>query len=130
MESGLVTFCCHGFITFVISKEFKLPPVNPTSMRERRRYHDAQERRVSRLARKQAPVSPCYPTNPQLDGEDGEDDRFRYNRANSFTASRPRLHAVELNKLQVTCSETYTEVTEIIFPEHCNSLGTICFVDP
>ncbi|KAI8899834.1 HotDog domain-containing protein [Globomyces pollinis-pini] len=118
METGDVVICCFGFFTFVALPKRQLPSVTPSSMRERRRYHEAQERRDRRLRTTKELPQPCYPyTHPSLDS--GVDDpKTRYGRSGSFSENRTlRIESIQC------CSDTYTEVIEIVFPEHCNSLG-------
>jgi acyl-CoA hydrolase len=126
MRSGIVNLCCQGCFTFVSTdRKSKLPILLPQTMRERRRYHDAQERRQPRLEKKRRIPMPCVP-NAASELESGEEKDEREKR-NSFTESKPRLYSIDPlsnnNSMVVNCSETYTEVTQIIFPEHCNSQG-------
>ncbi|KAJ3272387.1 Acyl-coenzyme A thioesterase 12 [Terramyces sp. JEL0728] len=113
MLTGGITFCCSGF-----------PMIIPNSMRERRRYHEAQERRNNRLSKKMYTPNPCLPYAPKGQEEDLEEKgTMKAFRKHSFTESRVRSSTLEISKFSVNCSDTYTEVVEIVFPEHCNSMG-------
>jgi acyl-CoA hydrolase len=120
--TGQVKFCCHGYFTFVTVGKKPVPKVIPQSMRDRRRYHDAQTRRQARLDKMPSIPHPCLPHNP-IHIESGEeiDSRFEYGRNNSFTNSKVRENPGIIKS--VPCSDSYTEVTQHVFPEHCNSLG-------
>jgi acyl-CoA hydrolase len=118
MQSGKTVFCCHGYFTFVTVGKVPVPLVNPSSMRDRRRYHEAQERRSNRLSKPKMTPKPCLAQDPAT-VESGEETQTRNRRSGSFTQSNPR----KVSTKGVPCSESYTEVTEIVFPEHCNSLG-------
>lgn len=63
--------------------------------------------------------------NPyHLEQDEKQFDQEAVRRLSSFTESKPRFHSSSINAtLKIACSDTFTEVTEIIFPEHCNSLG-------
>ncbi|KAJ2999229.1 Acyl-coenzyme A thioesterase 11 [Globomyces sp. JEL0801] len=101
METGDVVICCFGFFTFVALPKRQLPSVTPSSMRERRRYHEAQERRDRRLKTTKELPQPCYPyTHPSLDS--GVDDpKTRYGRSGSFSENRTlRIESIQC------CSDT------------------------
>lgn len=106
-------------------------------MREKRRYHDAAKRREMRIAEKKRylyqknqsiltnwcyrPITPVNPYHQEQEERQFDQD---VKRLSSFTESKPRLHSYSVNaSLKFSCSDTFTEVTEIVFPEHCNSLG-------
>ncbi|KAJ3313465.1 Acyl-coenzyme A thioesterase 11 [Boothiomyces sp. JEL0838] len=123
-QTGEITFCCSGFFTFMTSDRRPVPMIIPNSMRERRRYHEAQERRNNRLAKKTYTPNPCLPYAPKGQEEEQEErGTMKAFRKHSFTESRVRSNTLDLTKLSVNCSDTYTEVVEIVFPEHCNSMG-------
>ncbi|KAJ3335895.1 Acyl-coenzyme A thioesterase 11, partial [Kappamyces sp. JEL0680] len=126
MRSGIVNFCCQGYFTFVVTnRKIRVPMVLPQTMTERRRYHDAQERRQKRLLGKGRVPLPCVPHNAS-ELESGQEQDTREKRS-SITESKPRLYSIDPSSsqhvLSINCSDTYTEVTHIIFPEHCNSQG-------
>lgn len=121
MVTGVVQFCCHGYFTLVSSNRKILDLVVPSSMRERRRYHEAQERRNARLSIPVVKPKPCLPHDPSHLQTGQEQETTRYSRSGSFTESRPRISVQD--QLSVTCSETYTEVIEIVHPQHCDSNG-------
>ncbi|KAJ3325420.1 Acyl-coenzyme A thioesterase 11 [Boothiomyces sp. JEL0866] len=124
MLTGEITFCCSGFFTFMTSDRRPVPMITPNSMRERRRYHEAQERRNNRLAKKTYTPNPCLPYSPKGQEEEQEErGTMKAFRKHSFTESRVRSNTLDLSKVAVNCSDTYTEVVEIVFPEHCNSMG-------
>jgi acyl-CoA hydrolase len=116
MLTGKTVFCCHGYFTFVTVGKIPVPQVNPNSMRDRRRYHEAQERRNNRISKPKSEPQPCLAQNPS-NVESGDEIETRNRRAGSFTETK------KIITKSIPCSESYTEVTEIVFPEHCNSLG-------
>jgi acyl-CoA hydrolase len=115
MITGTTQFCCHGYFTFVTVGKLPVPVVSPTSMRGKRRYHEAQERRSNRLSTpKQTPI-PCILNDSFIDG--GQEPESYHRRNGSFSEI-----IVCKKRNSIPSAESYTLVTEIVFPEHCNSM--------
>lgn len=122
MRTGKRRYCCHAYLTFVALKNaeaLQIPPVLVQTSDERRRFHDANVRREERVARRAAVPTPAVIAPYERKESPMTPIPSPSRRILALDDSSPLKPLAR----QVTCSETYTEVVEIVFPEHANSLG-------
>ncbi|KAI9197473.1 HotDog domain-containing protein [Polychytrium aggregatum] len=118
MLTGERRYCCHAYLIFVAIKDGKsvpVPPVVAVTPNEIRRFEEADIRRMDRTTRKrlsQAHVPKPITAPAQLESTETPRDS---------TIRAPVIAST--SQSERTCDESYTEVVEIVFPEHANSYG-------
>ncbi|KAJ3091675.1 Acyl-coenzyme A thioesterase 11 [Quaeritorhiza haematococci] len=110
----------QAYLTFVAMKDGKptaVPPVLPETPAEHRRFAEADERRKARFVRKSDLKQPLRPISIRDD----------YTVSRTLSPSSPlaptKNDQHDSKPKTRTPTDTFTEVIEIVFPEHANSLG-------
>ena len=130
MLTGERRYCCHAFLTFVSVKQGKpvpVAPILPQNEDEENNFRNAQIRRQERFNRKANSMDPTPIKNQTVQifkvasPTVKSTKTTREDRA-SFGPEDYNLLTIE-KPLSRLSSDSYTEVIEIVFPEHANSLG-------
>ena len=128
MLSGKMRFCCYSILTFVAvmeGKPIQVPKLIPQTDKEMINYKSAESRRLERIQARKDGSEPMKISSPV---------------SKSFYALSPNIRNFSIppsesklendtfdthNVLETKhASDTFTEIVQIIFPEHANSLGT------
>lgn len=127
MLSGEIRFCCYAILTFVAVMEGKpvpVPKIIPQTEEEIINYESAESRRLQRIQSRKDGLQPMKITSPDT---------------KSFYALSPNIRNFTISPTESTfhhrnsdpqdsfetkyATDTFTEIVQIIFPEHANSLG-------
>ncbi|KAJ3300198.1 hypothetical protein HK104_003426 [Borealophlyctis nickersoniae] len=136
MLTGERRYCCHAYITFVAVDDgnpIPVPPIVPETDPEKRRFENAEERRAARIARKRETSGTLMPITDgrpiEMAASPYASSNTIHDEANPGIISPSAETTLEWPIQQPSARgawESYTEVVEMVFPEHANSLG-ICF---
>lgn len=127
MLNGESRFCCYSILTFVAVMEGKpvpVPKIIPDTDEEKINHESAESRRLERIQSRQAGSEPMEITSPNT---------------KSYYALSPNVTKFSISPTESTfikenseiqedrktkyASDSFTEIVQIIFPEHANSLG-------
>ena len=145
MLDGTRRFCCYALLTFVAVKDGKPVPVAPVipqvcvlwtfscrqTLEEEQSFEQAEHRRQARFARKKVSRDPMPIESQIIPRHSAPSPGVKSARPTqrdraSFSSHDGDDHEKEMRihrPLSKFASDSYTEIVEIVFPEHANSLG-------
>jgi hypothetical protein len=129
MLSGQMRFCCYSILTFVAvmdGKPVPVPKIIPKTDEELINYESAESRRLERIQSKDSsqPIKITSPNSKSFYALSPNVRNFSISPTGSKGNKTDDGDDI-LNTKQAT--DSFTEIVQIIFPEHANSLGI--FID-
>jgi acyl-CoA thioesterase 11 len=129
MLSGQKRYCCYSILTFVAVMEGKpipVPKIIPQTDEEMINYQSAESRRLERIQSKDSsePIKISSPDSKSFYALSPNVRNFSISPTGSSGSKTDDRDDILKTKL---ATDTFTEIVQIIFPEHANSLGI--FID-